>query len=131
MNIYLAGPMRGRPLFNFPMFDAAAVVLRAAGHTVYAPQEHDRQIGFNEKAELNPIPEQLAEMMSWNINRILIADAIALLPGWTQSTGSRIELLVAKATGKKLYTVSFEDEGHLRPLEIQNAEIDFKMKESA
>ena len=39
MNIYVAGPMRGYPEFNFPSFHAAAAQLRAAGHTVFNPAE--------------------------------------------------------------------------------------------
>ncbi len=42
MNLYLAGPMRGIPGFNFPKFDEVAATLRFIGHTVFSPAEHDR-----------------------------------------------------------------------------------------
>ena len=35
MKLYLAGPMRGLPLCNFPAFDAAAAWLTSKGHIVF------------------------------------------------------------------------------------------------
>lgn len=41
MRVYLAGPMRGVPHFNFPAFHAAAAELRARGYVVFSPAEAD------------------------------------------------------------------------------------------
>lgn len=41
MKIYLAGPMRGIPEFNFPAFHAMACRLRAEGNVVFNPAEKD------------------------------------------------------------------------------------------
>ena len=64
MRIYLAGPMRNYPRNNFPAFDAAAAKLRADGHEVFNPAEHDRKTygdGSGKLFELwqdRPRPEQ-------------------------------------------------------------------------
>ena len=40
-HIYIAGPMRGYPEFNFPAFYAAEERLRARGHAVFNPARRD------------------------------------------------------------------------------------------
>lgn len=39
--IYLAGPMSNIPKYNFPMFEAVAIALRAEGFTIISPHECD------------------------------------------------------------------------------------------
>ena len=41
--IYLAGPMRTIPEFNFPRFNAVAKALRAQGHYVFNPAQRDTE----------------------------------------------------------------------------------------
>jgi len=101
MKIYLAGPMKGIEFFNKPAFDAAAEKLRALGNEVFNP--HDAVpaailnkdgseaeavlAGFNRRATM-------AADLSWIC---LEADAIAMLPGWRNSSGARGEKAVAEA----------------------------------
>jgi hypothetical protein len=40
-NVYLAGPMRGIPQFNFPAFMAAAKQLQKEGYHVFNPADRD------------------------------------------------------------------------------------------
>jgi uncharacterized protein DUF4406 len=108
MNIYLAGPMRGIPNFNFPAFDYAAEKLRVDGHFVFSPAERDRKAYGNE-IENNPTGDETkVANPSCTINDCMaadcqwicaFADAVALLPGWERSSGANAELALAKALG--------------------------------
>lgn len=109
MNIYLAGPMRGIPNFNFPAFDYAAHALRNMGFTVFSPAERDRAI-HGSVLEDNPTGDEAvaASKVGFSLREALGADtawiaanatAIALLPGWEKSSGANAELALAKALG--------------------------------
>ena len=99
--VYVAGPMRGYPDFNFPAFDAAAGKLRAEGWDVVSPAEHDRSLGFDETAGAVDA-DFLVKAFAWDVEQILAADAIYLLPGWENSEGATLEHAVAKSTGKEI-----------------------------
>ena len=112
MKIYLAGPMRGIPNFNFPAFDIAAARLRGLGHYVFSPADHDREV--NPDIENNPTgSEELAAKTSdWTIRKALEADltwicreadCIALLPNWEKSTGAKAEWALGVALGLKFW----------------------------
>ena len=107
MKIYLAGPMRGLPNFNFPAFDTAAAKLRSQGHTVFSPADHDREVNGPE-IEHNPTGDEAicAAKFGFDIRQALgadlawictHADAVALLPGWEKSKGANAERAVAIA----------------------------------
>lgn len=110
MKIYLAGPMRGIPNFNYPAFHEGAARLRAEGHEVFSPAEldikkHGKDIsvgnltgdesiaaaehGFN-------LREALGADLAWICAE---ADGIALLPGWQNSKGATAERATAIALG--------------------------------
>jgi hypothetical protein len=106
MNIYLAGPMRGYPQFNFPAFYKAAAELRAQGHTVFNPAERDIErdgVDWSEVSQSGDINEIEAsgfdrrDAIFDDLQYIIReADAIALLPGWEASKGANAELWTAK-----------------------------------
>jgi len=99
MKIYLAGPMRGIPLSNFPAFDAAAVKLRAEGHEVFNPADHDRLLGLdgtNGDIGVDLRRKLFGADTDWICRT---ADAVALLPGWEKSLGAMAEWRLALAVG--------------------------------
>jgi hypothetical protein len=112
VKIYLAGPMRGIPEFNFPAFYAAAAALRAEGHDVFSPAERDNEKHGTDISKGNAAgcEHQAAKEHGFNLREALLADiryicdhaeAIALLPGWERSKGVAAELATARALGLK------------------------------
>ncbi|WP_427130333.1 dATP/dGTP diphosphohydrolase domain-containing protein [Pseudarthrobacter sp. S9] len=105
MKIYIAGPMRGLPQFNFPAFDQAASVLESLGHEVFNPADRDRSVGFTTKGmtgneNLAEHGFSLREALHADTRWIsLHADAIAVLPGWEKSTGAKVEVALGRALG--------------------------------
>ena len=110
MKIYLAGPMRGKPEFNFPAFMRAAKYLRAEGHEVFNPAEKDNEKFGTDISKGNAdgridvaasqhgfsLREALGADLAWICAE---ADAIALLPGWQGSLGATAEFATAVALG--------------------------------
>lgn len=106
LKVYLAGPMRGIPKFNFPAFDFAAARLRALGFEVFSPADHDREvdpeIGNNPTGDETKIKsgltirDFLGADLAWITKN---ADIIALLPGWEKSAGANSEFATGIALG--------------------------------
>ena len=82
--IYLAGPMSGIPDMNFPAFHRHAAELRAEGWDVVNPAE----------INLDPNAEWTGCMRA-DIALLVTCSHIALLPGWQQSRGARLEEYIA------------------------------------
>lgn len=111
MKIYLAGPMRGYPNFNFPAFHAAQSLLESAGHEVFSPAKADEARHGDDFAAVNPEGSvekatengfSLGVALSTDLTYICLqAEAIALLPGWEKSNGAQAEWATAKAMGLK------------------------------
>lgn len=108
MKIYLAGPMRGIPEFNFPAFHRWTKMLREEGHEVFSPAERDNEHHGTDIAKGNATgDEQIAvQQHGFSLREALAADlawicaeaeAIALLPGWEKSSGAGAEWATAKA----------------------------------
>lgn len=108
MRCYLAGPMTGYPLFNFPAFDKRRDELRAAGHIVVSPADLDRAIGFdpadeNALAEIRVDDAFIDAAIQRDVAAILQCDAIVMLKGWEYSKGAKGELGVAKWRGLRVF----------------------------
>lgn len=105
MTVYLAGPMTGLPEFNFPAFDRAAEMLAAQGYTVFNPAQMDRDVGFD-PSSTQVSDEFLRDALRRDLAAICDADAIAMLPGWEQSGGARIEWMLAAHLGLEIIYLS-------------------------
>lgn len=102
MKIYLAGPMRGLPQWNFPAFKEAKKRLEAQGHHVFCPATMDEALGYGQYAGATTEEEKaqhLRHVMKNDINCLMHANAIALLPGWERSRGATVELALAQFLG--------------------------------
>lgn len=96
--VYISGPMRGIPKWNFPAFDEARNRFNSAGWIALSPADFDRQRGFTEEMTDLP-PDFHRKAFRMDCNAICDSDAIALLPGWEKSVGVNMELTLARALG--------------------------------
>ena len=102
--LYLAGPMRGKWLYNFSDFMEAANKLRQAGYRVLNPAEMDHGAGFNEYYD-TPDDEFLRAAVVRDRAAIDRSDGVALLDGWDDSEGARDEVAYAAYRETRCATV--------------------------
>ena len=89
--VYLSGPMTGLPGLNFPAFNAEAARLRGLGYEVVNP------------TEINPDDTMLwATCMRADIKALCDCTTIAVLPGWMNSKGAKLEMHVAQHLGLRV-----------------------------
>lgn len=86
--VYVSGPMTGLPEHNFPAFRTAAAALWAAGFEVLDPSVFGEHVGWS-----------WADYLRRDLPDVLRADVLALLPGWQDSRGARLEVHVARELG--------------------------------
>ena len=111
MNVYIAGPMRGLPNFNFPAFFAAEQHLVDEYSTTYSlwifnPARRDeemygRSISNSPTGDLADIPQfSLREALGADLNWICEnATHLWMLQGWSTSKGAKAEFATALALG--------------------------------
>jgi hypothetical protein len=87
IRLYVAGPITGRADLNFPAFREAAGQLRVAGYEVTDPTEK----------EGDPHSRTWEEWMHLAIAELVACEALALLPGWWDSRGAKLEVMIARA----------------------------------
>lgn len=97
--IYVAGPMRGLPEFNFPAFYAAETYLESMGWKVLSPARADNENGFDEKATKEVTREMMTEFVMRDADMLTKSDAIYLLDGWEHSRGAKGEKSIAEWIG--------------------------------
>lgn len=82
--IYISGPMSGYEGNNEGAFHDAEHRLRALGYEPLNPARH-------------PVQDSWAAYLKLDIQDVLRADAVAVLPGWEASRGAKLEVHVAHA----------------------------------
>lgn len=87
MRLYIAGPMTGHKEYNYPAFNDAEKLLKAAGYEVLNPARQ----GFG---------KQYQEYLELAIADVFACDGIALLPHWDDSPGAKAEVALADALKK-------------------------------
>lgn len=93
MTIYIAGPMTGRPNYNYDEFNEHAKLLREDGDwgDVINPAE-----GFGGDQDL-----PRGDYLRAALKNLSVCDAIYLLDGWETSEGALMELAIANTLGLK------------------------------
>lgn len=108
---YLAGPMRGVPEFNFPLFMRVETWLEGRGFHVFNPARHDLDTGAvaitdpgYALGDIDGLPRfDLAEAFEWDNAAIRVSDGIVMLPGWHESKGAQEEYALAHRLEKDVY----------------------------
>jgi hypothetical protein len=115
-SVYIAGPMRRYPLWNFPEFDRVRDIFAAAGFEVFSPADNDRALGFNpedQDPQGNVAGIDPWDFLGWDLARVNDADVIYFLKGWKESAGALLERQVAECLmgmGEVKYLVEETDD---------------------
>lgn len=96
VTLYVSGPMTGIEGHNYRAFRQAAKQLTEEGYNVIDPSEN-----FGGATDL---PRH--EYMRKDIEHVLAADGIALLSGWVNSEGAKLEVQVAQELGIPIHPVA-------------------------
>jgi nucleoside 2-deoxyribosyltransferase len=100
MRVYIAGPMSGIIDNNFPMFDKAKEILEGQGWEVVSPADNSRP--YVERGEW---PAKRDEIIRWDINAVVNADAVGVLPRWDKSEGAKVEVEIARWLRKPIFDI--------------------------
>lgn len=106
LKIYLSGPISGKPDANYPEFNDAAALVRAAGADPLLPHDimPDHLGRCIPDGPIQPHSRHTyACHMRADIIAMLGCDAVVMLPLWEQSPGARVEHMTAAACGVPIF----------------------------
>lgn len=101
--LYISGPVTGKPDGNYEAFRDSGYSLRAAHYETLDPHGIVDPGSSHEEAMIVCINELTSH--AWSDGPLPSYDGVALLPGWEQSEGARLEKAVAEACGIPCKTV--------------------------
>jgi hypothetical protein len=108
---YLAGPMSGRPGFNFPEFDRIAGMLRSSGFTISSPAEYEHEATRARITAARGDEDHDAVGPAWTscLARDVAVVAhprcrgVIVMNEWEESRGARLETYVCASLKKPLF----------------------------
>lgn len=104
--LYISGPVTGIEHDNVTAFRRAQRLLTEAGYEAFIPHEIVEPSDSHETAMLLCVNELTERTQKPGIGHpVPRYDGVALLPGWEQSEGARLEVAVAEACGIPCKTV--------------------------
>jgi hypothetical protein len=91
--VYIAGPITGREHYNINAFTMAAELLHDAGYEPVNPHA---------VCKTDEPGKHFSYYMAKLLPHVCEADFVALLPGWEDSEGAKLEAYVATVCGVKV-----------------------------
>jgi hypothetical protein len=127
---YLAGPMSGKPGYNYPEFERIAGILRNQAYPIVSPHEFEHESHRKRIAEADghedvgaPWQDCLARDVAVVANPRCIG--VILIDDWHTSKGALLETQVASSLGKQLFEFS-ENPLQLRQIDREEALKDYE-----
>ncbi len=122
MRIYVAGRMTSQPLYGYAEFMQAKARWMQLGHQVKTPFDGNNLVwrqyfgrDFDPSKDSCEYGSQIMlDFWREDTNILLWSDALALLPHWEDSRGSRIEVQEALLLDKRLFNAFTLEEIHLK-----------------
>jgi hypothetical protein len=104
-SVYIAGPMRGYPRYNFDAFFNAERLVSQMGFIPINPERIEMEHGFDPTTPEDQLTSaMMAEFIARDVDVILNkADAIYMLKGWEQSRGAMAEYHLARWKGLEVF----------------------------
>ena len=107
--MYLSGPMRGYPEFNFPAFEHASSVIRKKCPDVELISPHEMDLEIENVKRFDPkkfdpetdddVKSHLRTVLKRDAEVVLESDMVLTLEGWKDSKGACAEVMLAHAAG--------------------------------
>ena len=119
---YTAGPMRGIPQYNFPLFFQAEGMLQLWGYKVYNPARmdiSDKRAHYNHNSGDVILDNsfKMEDALRRDFETILAhCNFVVVLPGWEKSEGAQKEVAFARSVGIPVFEYNPD-----KPLDIETA----------